>query len=250
MSVYLWRWLALPPTTINVRVRAPRWLIAGLTLLLAAVGALALILPAIAASLLALVAAAVGVTLGLSGTLRGLHCAVDTAVTIQRYASNTGWAVLQATPEGALHGVLEKLRGRLSATGAGLIQRALWRLMIVVGGVAMLFLGGAQAALGQSEGIPWWVLALIVFIAVDSAQSIPLGALVGLISARASSGGVGAALNAGLLYAVAKGFLFALSASFVPALGVGGALGLAFVLHEGLLWLLWRVLHGTYDADG
>lgn len=249
MSVYLWRWLALPPTAINVRVRTPWWLIAGLALLLAAVGALALIVPTLAAVLLALVAAAVGVTLGLSGTLRGLYCAVDTALTIQRYASNTGWAVLQATPEGALNGVLEKLRGRLSASGAGAIQRALWRLMIVVGGVAVVFLGGAQAALGQSEGIPWWVLALIVFIAVDSAQSIPLGALVGLISARASSGGIGAALNAGLLYAVAKGFLFVLSASFVPALEIGALLVL-FGLHEGLLWLLWRVLHGTYDADG
>lgn len=249
MSIYLWRWLALPPTAINVRVRAPRWLIAGLGLLVLAVGGLALVVPTIAASFLALVAAAVGVALGLNGTLRGLHCAVDTALTIQRYASNTGWATLQATPTGALHGVREKLRGRLSASGAGTIQRALWRLMIVVSGVTLLFLGGAQAALGQSEGIPWWIVALIVFIAVDSAQSIPLGALVGLISARASSGGVGAALNAGLFYVVAKGFLFALSASFVPTLGVG-ALGLAFALHEGLLWLLWRVLHGTYDADG
>jgi hypothetical protein len=249
MSFYLWRWLALPPTQLTLRVRAPRWLIAGLALLLAAVGALALVVPTVAASLLALVAAALGVTLGLSGTLRGLHCAVDTALTIQRYASSTGWAVLQATPEGALNGVLEKLRGRLSARGVAAIQRILWRLMIVVGGVAVLFLGGAQAALGQSEGIPWWVVALIVFIAVDAAQSIPLGALVGLISARASSGGASAALSAGLFYAVAKGFTFALSASFVPTLGVG-ALALSFALHEGLLWLVWHVLLGTYDADG
>jgi hypothetical protein len=249
MSLYLWRWLALLPTTINMRMRAPRWLIAGLALLLLAVGALALVVPTVGASLLALVAAACGVALALSGTLRGLYCAVDTALTIQRYASNTGWAVLQATPEGALNGVLEKLRSRLSAGGTAAIQRALWRLMIVTGGVAVLLLSGAQAALGQSEGIPWWVVALIVFIAVDSTQSIPLGALVGLISARASSGGVSAALSAGLLYAVAKGFIFALSGSFMPALGLGALLAL-FSLHEGLLWMVWRVLHGTYDADG
>ncbi len=250
MSVYLWRWLALPARTeATGRVRVPCWLIAALALLMAGLGGLALLLPTVAASLLALVAVGCGAALVLSGTLRGLYCAVDAALTIQRYASNTGWAVLQATPEGALNGVLEKLRSRLSMSGAAAFQRVLWRVLVVVGGVAILMLLVVQNSFGPLEGIPWWVLAVLIFVPVDSTQSIPLGALVGLISARASSGGVGAALSAGLLYAVAKAFMFALSASFLPSMGVGALLVL-FGLHEGLLWLLWRVLHGTYDADG
>ncbi len=249
MSLYLWRWLALSSAAAPVQVRVPRWLIVALALLLVVLGVLVWLLPTVGTSLLLFLLSACGAALALSGTLRGLHCAVDTAITIQRYASNTGWAVLQSTPEGALKGVLDKLRGRLSTSGAARWQRLLWRLLIVVGGLAALLLLGAQVSLDQPDGVPWWVVALLIFIAVDSAQSIPLGALIGLVSARASSGGASAALSAGVAYAVAKTFIFALSASFVPTLGLG-ALLVAFSLHEGLLWTVWHVLRGTYDADG
>lgn len=248
MSLYVWRWLALSSAAASVRVRIPRWLIAAFALLLAGLGVLVWLLPTVGTSLLLFLLSACGAALALSGTLRGLHCAVDTAATIQRYASNTGWAVLQSTPEGALNGVLDKLRSRLSTSGAARWQRWLWRLLIVVGGLATLLLG-AQVSLGQADGVPWWVVALLIFIPVDSAQSIPLGALIGLISARASSGGASAALAAGVTYAVAKAFIFALSASFVPTLRLG-ALLVAFSLHEGLLWTVWHVLRGTYDTDG
>lgn len=247
MSLYLWRWLALPPTTVKLRVRLPRWLIAGLALLLLAVGGLALVVPTIVVSLLTWVLAACGVALGLSGTLRGLYWSVDTALVVQRYVTNTGWATLQATPEGALSGVLEKLRQRVRISGVLVFQRSLWLLLIVIGALGIGLMWWTQPDRAQADDVAW-IASLVVFVLVDSAQSLPLGALVGLISARASSSNFAAALAAGGAYSIAKIAIFMLSASFVDALGAG-ALLILFGLHEGLLWLLWRILHGTYDVD-
>jgi hypothetical protein len=249
MSWRVWRWMALPlPASEDVpRLRVPRWVWALVVLLCAAVGLLAVFVPIVGVPLLFFVLSACGLALALSGTLRGLFWAVDTAVFIQRYAANTGWAKLQATPEGALHGVLAMLRARIRTSGAVVFQRRLWRVLIVIGGLVLLSGLALQASLGQAVEVPLWTVLLAVFVPVDSAQSIPLGVLVGLTSGRASSQTLGAALTAALIYCAAKGLIFALSASFAPPLGAG-ALLLLFALNEALLWVMWRMLHGAYDT--